>query len=142
MNSSFLEGLNRRCLGVRKSWFRAAFGKYPASAASGLYQQKFDDFLPHPVANCGNLFTFAHLPDLRQSNALCQGMVDTQTRRNHGQTRSTSVCGTDTHCHLTLPDGAPIVARLQSPATGDAGLAVGQPVGLRFMPGAAQVLED
>ena len=50
--------------------------------------------------------------------------------------------GTDTHCHLTLPDGAAIVARLQSPATGDAGMAVGQSIGLRFMPGAAQVLED
>ena len=29
--------------------------------------------------------------------------------------------GTDTHCHLTLADGTPITARLQSPATGEAG---------------------
>ena len=30
--------------------------------------------------------------------------------------------GTDTHCHLALADGTEVVARLQSPATGDAGL--------------------
>jgi spermidine/putrescine transport system ATP-binding protein len=50
--------------------------------------------------------------------------------------------GTDTHCHVQLSDGTEVVARLQSPATGDAGLAQGQSVGLRFMPGALQVLED
>jgi spermidine/putrescine transport system ATP-binding protein len=50
--------------------------------------------------------------------------------------------GTDTHCHLHLADGTEVVARLQSPATGDAGLATGQKVGIRFVPGALQVLED
>ncbi len=50
--------------------------------------------------------------------------------------------GTDTHCHLRLGDGSEVVARLQSPATGDAGLAQGQSVGIRFADGAAQVLED
>ena len=50
--------------------------------------------------------------------------------------------GTDTHCHMHLKDGAEIVARLQSPASGEAGLAKGQTVGLRFGPGAVQVLED
>lgn len=50
--------------------------------------------------------------------------------------------GTDTHCHLMLPDGAEVVARLQSPATGESGLSIGQAVGLRFMPDALQVLED
>ena len=50
--------------------------------------------------------------------------------------------GTDTHCHLALKDGTEVVARLQSPATGDAGLTKGQTVGLRFAPGAAQVVED
>ena len=50
--------------------------------------------------------------------------------------------GTDTHCHLTLADGTPITARLQSPATGEAGLSQGQSVALRFAPGAVQVLED
>ena len=46
--------------------------------------------------------------------------------------------GTDTHVHLALSDGAEVVARVQSgvdvPETGAA-------VGLRFAPGAAQVLE-
>jgi spermidine/putrescine transport system ATP-binding protein len=50
--------------------------------------------------------------------------------------------GTDTHCHLALADGTEIVARLQSPATGEAGLAEGQEVGVRFVPGAVQRVED
>ncbi|MCF1709016.1 ABC transporter ATP-binding protein [Tabrizicola sp. J26] len=50
--------------------------------------------------------------------------------------------GTDTHCHLRLKDGTEMVARLQSPASGEAGLQQGQSVGLRFAPGAARVLED
>ena len=50
--------------------------------------------------------------------------------------------GTDTHCHLALSDGTEVVARLQSPATGDAGLGLGQSVGLRFVPEAIQMLED
>jgi len=50
--------------------------------------------------------------------------------------------GTDTHCHLALKDGTEVVARLQSPATGEAGLAQGQSVGLRFAAGAAQIVED
>jgi spermidine/putrescine transport system ATP-binding protein len=50
--------------------------------------------------------------------------------------------GTDTHCHLHLADGTEIVARLQSTAMGDAGLERGRPVGLRFEPGAAQILGD
>ena len=50
--------------------------------------------------------------------------------------------GTDTHCHMALADGSEVVARLQSPATGDAGLELGGKVGLRFASGAAQVLGD
>ncbi|HQY44875.1 MAG TPA: ABC transporter ATP-binding protein [Paracoccaceae bacterium] len=50
--------------------------------------------------------------------------------------------GTDTHCHLELADGTEVVARLQSPASGDAGLERGALVGLRFAPGAVQVLGD
>ena len=50
--------------------------------------------------------------------------------------------GTDTHCHLALSDGTEIVARLQSPATGDAGLSEGQSVGIRFAEGAVQTVED
>ncbi len=50
--------------------------------------------------------------------------------------------GTDTHCHLHLKDGTEVVARLQSPASGDSGLVQGQEVRLGFAPGAAQVVED
>ncbi len=50
--------------------------------------------------------------------------------------------GTDTHCHLALADGTEVVARVQSPASGEAGIEEGSDVGLRFAPGAAQVLED
>ena len=50
--------------------------------------------------------------------------------------------GTDTHCHMELADGTEVVARLQSPATGDDGLVQGQAIGVRFVPGAVQVLED
>ena len=50
--------------------------------------------------------------------------------------------GTDTHCHLVLADGSPVVARLQSPAMGEAGLEIGASVAVSFAPGAAQVLKD
>ncbi len=50
--------------------------------------------------------------------------------------------GTDTHCHLHLADGTEVVARLQSPASGEAGLTQGQAVGLRFADGAVQRVED
>ena len=50
--------------------------------------------------------------------------------------------GTDTHCYLTLSDGTEIVARLQNPSSGDAGLSEGQSVGIRFAEGAAQPVED
>ncbi|WP_374641951.1 ABC transporter ATP-binding protein [Tabrizicola sp.] len=50
--------------------------------------------------------------------------------------------GTDTHCHLSLADGTEIVARLQSPASGEAGLSEGQAVGIRFADGAVQRVED
>jgi spermidine/putrescine transport system ATP-binding protein len=50
--------------------------------------------------------------------------------------------GTDTHCHMVLSDGTPIVARLQSPATGEGSMKLGAPVSLSFAPGAAQVLKD
>jgi spermidine/putrescine transport system ATP-binding protein len=50
--------------------------------------------------------------------------------------------GTDTHCHLALADGTEIVARLQSPSSGEAGLDQGQNVGVRFAEGAVQRVED
>ncbi|MEX2520539.1 MAG: ABC transporter ATP-binding protein [Paracoccaceae bacterium] len=48
--------------------------------------------------------------------------------------------GTDTHLHLKLEDGEVVVARLQSPPSGDVGLAAGAGVTVRFEPEAAQLL--
>ncbi|MGZ9811740.1 ABC transporter ATP-binding protein [Pseudoroseicyclus sp. H15] len=50
--------------------------------------------------------------------------------------------GTDWHCHLTLSDGTPVTARLQSPPSGESAIDKGVPVGLAFQPGALRVLED
>ncbi|WP_404811442.1 ABC transporter ATP-binding protein [Gemmobacter serpentinus] len=50
--------------------------------------------------------------------------------------------GTDTHVHLLLADGTEVVARLQSNPTGDSGLSQDAPVGIRFAPGAAQIVGD
>ncbi|MDW4497954.1 ABC transporter ATP-binding protein [Sulfitobacter sp. D35] len=50
--------------------------------------------------------------------------------------------GTDTHCHARLKDGTEVVARLQSPPSGDVGLSAGSEIGLRFEPGAVQVLRE
>ncbi|NEY89438.1 ABC transporter ATP-binding protein [Tabrizicola oligotrophica] len=50
--------------------------------------------------------------------------------------------GTDTHVHLALSDGTEVTARVQSPATGDAGLEKGAKTGLRFAPGAVQIVGD
>jgi spermidine/putrescine transport system ATP-binding protein len=50
--------------------------------------------------------------------------------------------GTDTHLHLRLAQGATLTARLQTSAEGEVGLSRGQAIGVRFAPGALQVLED
>ena len=50
--------------------------------------------------------------------------------------------GTDTHLHLTLGDGSELVARLQSPPSGEIGLAPGAKVSVSFTEGAVQVLEQ
>jgi spermidine/putrescine transport system ATP-binding protein len=56
--------------------------------------------------------------------------------------RSLVYFGTDTHCHLALQDGTEIVARLQSPASGEAGMTEGQDVGISFTPGAVQRVDE
>lgn len=50
--------------------------------------------------------------------------------------------GTDTHVHMTLEGGVEVVARVQSPPSGDAGFAPGAHVVVRFAPDAVQVLDD
>jgi spermidine/putrescine transport system ATP-binding protein len=50
--------------------------------------------------------------------------------------------GTDTHVHVMLDGGVEVVARVQSPPSGDAGFAPGAHVVVRFAPDAVQVLDD
>ena len=50
--------------------------------------------------------------------------------------------GTDTHVHLQLRDGTALVARLQSNPTGETDLTRGGAMGVRFAPGAVQVVEE
>ena len=49
--------------------------------------------------------------------------------------------GTDSYCHLALKDGTEVVARLQSPPSGDIGLTAGQQIRLSPTAGSVQVLE-
>lgn len=50
--------------------------------------------------------------------------------------------GTDTHVHMTLEGGVEVVARVQSPPSGDAGFAPGAKVVVLFAPDSVQVLDD
>jgi spermidine/putrescine transport system ATP-binding protein len=50
--------------------------------------------------------------------------------------------GTDTLCHLKLDTGPEVVARQQNPPDGDPGLERGARRGVRFAPGAVQVLAE
>jgi spermidine/putrescine transport system ATP-binding protein len=58
------------------------------------------------------------------------------------QVEGATYLGTDSHLHLRLSDGTPVVARIQSNPSGDTALPPGTPVGLRPAPGAVQVLAD
>jgi hypothetical protein len=58
MNSSFLERLKCRSLGVGQSRFGAALGESPAPAAASPNQQELDLTTTHPIANRGHLFAF------------------------------------------------------------------------------------
>ncbi|MBY5990254.1 ABC transporter ATP-binding protein [Roseovarius atlanticus] len=59
-----------------------------------------------------------------------------------GRVAETVYFGTDTHCHLRMSDDTEVVARMQSPPSGDTGLQEGQTVAFDFVPGAVRVLED
>ena len=50
--------------------------------------------------------------------------------------------GTDTYVHLELADRTELVARVQSPATGDAGFEKGSKIGVRFAPGSLAIVGD
>ena len=59
-----------------------------------------------------------------------------------GRVAETVYFGTDTHCHLRMSDDTEVVARMQSPPSGDTGLTADQTVAFDFVPGAVRVLGD
>jgi spermidine/putrescine transport system ATP-binding protein len=94
------------------------------------------DLLPAPVNGRSGQVTLAVRPEqVRLGPAAETGGVTATVA-------DTVYFGTDTHCHLTLSDGTEIVARLQSPPSGDVNLRRGETVSLRFEPDAIQVLGD
>ncbi|UCH76210.1 MAG: ABC transporter ATP-binding protein [Rhodospirillales bacterium] len=60
----------------------------------------------------------------------------------HGELHNIVYCGTDTHYHLTLPDGGPFMARVQNTRSGQALFGLGEKVGIAIEPEAIQVLRD
>ncbi len=92
--------------------------------------------LPLPAADTGHAATVALRPEQLRLGAL------TDAGAIPARVASLVYFGTDTHCHLHLADGTEVVARLQSPADGESGLVQGQAVGITFVPGAAQRVEE
>ncbi|NDV00404.1 ABC transporter ATP-binding protein [Pseudoroseicyclus tamaricis] len=92
------------------------------------------DTLPLPGAGTGPI-TLAVRPELLRLTEPGEGDLTATVR-------DSVYFGTDWHCHLLLSDGTEVVARMQSPPTGESGIGKGQPVGLAFAPGALRVLED
>lgn len=91
--------------------------------------------LPLQAADTGRSVTVALRPEQMRLGAVESGAIKARVA-------SLVYFGTDTHCHLHLADGTEVVARLQSPADGESGLVQGQEVGITFVPGAAQRVEE
>ena len=70
--------------------------------------------------------------------------IDAQTQGAPltGQVQNIVYCGTDTHVHLTLADGARFVVRRQNRPDQVTDIPVGQTVGIRFDPNVARLLVD
>jgi spermidine/putrescine transport system ATP-binding protein len=91
--------------------------------------------LPLQAAETGRSVTVALRPEQMRLGVVESGAIKARVA-------SLVYFGTDTHCHLHLADGTEVVARLQSPADGESGLIQGQEVGITFVPGAAQRVEE
>jgi hypothetical protein len=107
MHSCFLKGFNCGGLSVSESWFRAAFGKYPACAAPGLDEQELDGPAADSIADCRNLFAFAHLANLRKANRFSLRLTSPTRREQRHDTRSAGIPDTGTHCHRVHQSVAP-----------------------------------
>jgi len=108
----------------------------PATAETGAARLATGDLIDLPgLTGSGKVTVTVRPEQLRLVEASESGAIPATVK-------SLVYFGTDTHCYMALKDGTEVVARLQSPASGEAGLAQGQTVGLRFAPGAAQIVED
>jgi spermidine/putrescine transport system ATP-binding protein len=108
----------------------------PATAEAGAARLATGDLIDLPgLTGSGRVTVTVRPEQVRLVDATDPGAIAATVK-------SLVYFGTDTHCYLALKDGTEVVARLQSPATGEAGLQQGQQVGLRFAPGAAQIVED
>lgn len=105
------------------------------TAEAGALRLATGDRIDVPGLTPGGAATVCVRPEQLRLGGVEQGGIKARVR-------TLVYFGTDTHCHLALSDGTEIVARLQSPASGDAGLAEGQEVGVTFAPGAVQRVED
>ncbi|KAF0172097.1 MAG: putative spermidine/putrescine transport system ATP-binding protein [Rhodobacteraceae bacterium] len=108
----------------------------PATAEAGAARLATGDLIDLPgLAGSGHVTVTVRPEQVRLVETTDPGAIAATVK-------SMVYFGTDTHCYMALKDGTEVVARLQSPATGEAGLQQGQQVGLRFAPGAAQIVED
>jgi spermidine/putrescine transport system ATP-binding protein len=105
-------------------------------AVNGAVRLASGDIVAAPVEGMAGEVTLAVRPE--QVRLVAAGEAGAMP----ATVRETVYFGTDTHCHLVLADGTEIVARLQSPPSGDAGLVSGAHVGVRLTEGALQVLGD
>jgi spermidine/putrescine transport system ATP-binding protein len=107
------------------------------TAEAGGVRLATGDFiaLPLPAVDTGKRVTVALRPEQLRLGPVENGAIKARVA-------TLVYFGTDTHCHLHLADGTEVVARLQSPADGESGLEQGQEVGITFIPGAAQRVEE
>ncbi|SEQ09057.1 ABC transporter ATP-binding protein [Thalassovita taeanensis] len=92
------------------------------------------DIAPQRIAGRSGKMTLALRPEQLRIVPAGHGLPATLTHSVY--------FGTDIHCHLALPDGTELVARMQAAADGSAAYTPGTQVGLILPPDAIQLLED
>ncbi|MEM6374973.1 MAG: ABC transporter ATP-binding protein [Pseudomonadota bacterium] len=100
----------------------------------------------HVRLSSGHLIDAAGLNGAAGGSAVTLAVRPEQVRIGDGPLEGvvadTVYFGTDTHCHLRLCADTEIVARMQSPPSGDVGLSQGQTIRFGFVEGAVRVLEE
>ncbi|WP_118135790.1 ABC transporter ATP-binding protein [Oceanicella sp. SM1341] len=101
------------------------------------------------LAVCGVEISAA-LPEGVEGPALTMALRPEQLRLEaagaagalQGVLKDTVYFGTDTHFHITLTDGTPLIARVQNARTAEHAFRVGEPIGARPQADALQALHD